>query len=417
MTLWNETKSIPISKAMIWLAYKRVRTNKGSAGIDLVSMEEFDTDLSKNLYKLWNRMASGSYFPAPVKEVEIPKKDGKVRKLGIPTISDRIGQMVVKMYLEPRLEKEFSPNSFGYRPNKSAHQALEQVRKNCWKTDWVIDLDIKGFFDNIDHDRLMLAVAKHVPEKWAKIYIARWLACPVMTKSGELITKQGKGTPQGGVISPLLANLFLHYGFDKWLEKNDKAVAYSRYADDVIVNCKSQQHAEQTLNAIQNRMHQIGLELHPQKTKIVYCKDYRRKFKYHNVKFDFLGYSFQPRTSKSKKRNGLFLGFDCSISISSRKRIANTLGGLKVHRMTANSIVGIAKILNPMIRGWINYYGKFRKSMLHGVFKLLNNRLVKWARKRYKRYKTSIKRAYKWFNRIKEQFPKLFYHWSMGYTN
>ncbi len=384
MTLWNETKSIPISKAMIWLAYKRVRANKGSAGIDLVSMEEFDTNLSKNLYKLWNRMASGSYFPAPVKEVEIPKKDGKVRKLGIPTISDRIGQMVVKMYLEPRLEKKFSPNSFGYRPNKSAHQALEQVRKNCWKTDWVIDLDIKGFFDNIDHDRLMLAVAKHVPEKWAKIYIARWLACPVMTKSGELITKQGKGTPQGGVISPLLANLFLHYGFDKWLEKNDKTVTYTRYADDVIVNCKSQQHAEQTLNAIQNRMHQIGLELHPQKTKIVYCKDYRRKFKYHNVKFDFLGYSFQPRTSKSKKRNGLFLGFDCSISISSRKRIANKLGELKVHRMTANSIVGIAKILNPMIRGWINYYGKFRKSMLHGVFKLLNNRLVKWARKRYK---------------------------------
>ncbi len=361
-------------------------------------------------------MASGSYFPPPVKEVEIPKKDGKVRKLGIPTVSDRIGQMVVKMFLEPRLEKEFSQNSFGYRPKKSAHQALEQVRKNCWKTDWVIDLDIKGFFDNIDHHKLMLAVERHVPEKWVRLYIARWLACPVMTKTGKLFVKQGKGTPQGGVISPLLANLFLHYGFDRWLEQTDTTVSYTRYADDVIVNCKSQKHAEQTLKAIQNRMHRIGLELHPEKTKIVYCKDYRRKGKYHNVKFDFLGYSFQPRTSKSRKRSGLFLGFDCGIGISSRKRIADKLGELKVHRMTSNSIVGIAKILNPMIRGWINYYAKFRKSMLHGVFKLLNNRLVKWARKRYKRYKASIKRAYKWFFRIQEQFPNLFYHWKMGYT-
>ena len=230
---------------MIWLAYKRVRANKGSAGVDAISMEQFDTDLSKNLYKLWNRMASGSYFPPPVKEVEIPKKDGKIRKLGIPTISDRIGQMVIKIYLEPRLEKEFSPYSFGYRPNKSAHQALEQVRKNCWKTDWVIDLDIKGFFDNIDHSKLMLAIEKHVPEEWVKRYIARWLACPIMTKSGSLITKQGKGTPQGGVISPLLANLFLHYGFDKWLEQVDTTVNFTRYADDVIVNCKS--HSKQNL--------------------------------------------------------------------------------------------------------------------------------------------------------------------------
>ena len=303
---------------MIWQAYKRVRANKGSAGVDAISMEQFDADLSKNLYKLWNRMASGSYFPPAVKEVEIPKKDGKVRKLGIPTISDRIGQMVVKMYIEPRLEKVFSPNSFGYRPNKSAHQALKQVRENCWKTDWVIDLDIKGFFDNIDHAKLMLAIEKHIPENWVKLYIARWLACPVLTRSGKLITKQGKGTPQGGVISPLLANLFLHYGFDKWLEQTDYMVNFTRYADDVIVNCKSQKHAEQTLKTIKNRMRQIGLELHPQKTKMVYCKDYRRKEKYHNVKFDFLGYSFQPRTSTSKKRSGLFLGFDCGISISSR---------------------------------------------------------------------------------------------------
>lgn len=400
---------------MIWQAYKRVRANKGSAGVDAVSIEQFDENLSKNLYKLWNRMASGSYFPPAVKEVEIPKKDGKVRKLGIPTISDRIGQMVVKMYLEPRLENVFNPNSYGYRPNKSAHQALEQVRKNCWKMDWVIDLDIKGFFDNIDHHKMMLAIEKHVPERWVRLYIARWLASPVMTKSGNLVSNQGKGTPQGGVISPLLANLFLHYGLDQWLEQNDNTVKFTRYADDVIVNCESQKHAEQTLEAIKSRMKQIGLELHPEKTKIVYCRDYRRQEKYSNVKFDFLGYSYQPRTTKSKRSKGLYLGFDCGISISSRKRIADKLEELKVERMTSDRIVGIAAILNPMIRGWVNYYGKFRRSMLHKVFKLLNNRIVKWARKRYKRYKTSIKRAYQWFERVKEQYPKLFYHWQVGY--
>lgn len=417
MNLWNETKSIPISKTQIWEAYKKVRANKGSAGIDGVSMKQFDANRKMHLYKLWNRMASGSYFPPPVKEVEIPKKDGKTRKLGIPTISDRIGQMVIKMYIEPRLEEIFSPNSYGYRPNKNAHQALKQVRNNCWKTDWVIDLDIKGFFDNIDHQKLMLAIEKHIPEKWIQLYIARWLDCPVLTKSNKLIQKQGKGTPQGGVISPILANLFLHYGFDKWLEQTDSTVNYTRYADDVIVHCKSQYHAEQTLFAIQNRMYTIGLELHPTKTKIVYCKDYRRKKKYPKVKFDFLGYSFQPRTSKSKKRSGLFLGFDCAISISSRKRISDKLGAIKVHRMTFKSVVGIAQHLNPMIREWVNYYGKFRPSMLHKVFKLLNNRIVRWARKRYKRYKTSIKRAYQGYQRIQEQYPNLFYHWQLGYIN
>ena len=345
---------------MIWEAYKKVRSNKGSAGVDGLSMDEFDTHRSKHLYKLWNRLSSGSYYPPAVKEVEIPKKDGSVRKLGIPTISDRIGQMAIKDYIEPRLEKIFSPNSYGYRPKKNAHQALESVRNNCWKTDWVIDLDIKGFFDNISHEKLMLAVEQHVPENWVKLYIRRWLVCPVETKTGELIQKEGKGTPQGGVISPLLANLFLHYAFDKWIEKSDSTINYSRYADDVIVHCRSQNEAEQVLIAIRERMKEVGLELHPKKTKIVYCRDYRRRGKYREVKFDFLGYSFQPRDSVSKKRKGMFLGYDCAISISSRKAIADKLGELKVEKMTYKSIVGIAQRLNPMIRGWINYYGKFR---------------------------------------------------------
>lgn len=402
---------------MIWAAYKKVRANKGSAGVDSVSMEEFDVDRRKHLYKLWNRMASGSYFPPPVKEVEIPKKDGKFRKLGIPTISDRVGQMVLKEYIEPGLEKIFSTNSYGYRPGKNAHQALESVRKNCWKTDWVIDLDIKGFFDNINHEKLMLAVEKHVPENWARLYIGRWLSTPVLTKTGELVTKQGKGTPQGGVISPLLANLFLHYGFDKWLEQTDTTVTFTRYADDVIVHCKSKAHAEQTLNAIGERMNEVGLELNSEKTKIVYCRDHRRQENYPEVKFDFLGYSFQPRSTKSRTTSGMFLGFDCAISISSRKRIADNLGALRVEKLNFKSIVGIAQHLNPMIRGWINYYGKFRLSTLHKVFRLLNKRLVRWARKRYKRYKTSLKRGFQWLKRVQEQYPTLFYHWQFRFLD
>jgi RNA-directed DNA polymerase len=417
MNLWNETKSIPISRQMVWEAYQKVRSNQGSAGVDAISMEVFDANRSKHLYKLWNRMASGSYFPPPVKEIEIPKKDGSSRKLGIPTISDRVGQMVVKMYIEPRLEKAFSSNSYGYRPNKNAHQALEKVRENCWKQDWVIDLDIKRFFDTIDHDKLMLAVERHVPENWVKLYIKRWLNAPVFTASGATIQKQGKGTPQGGVISPLLANLFLHYALDKWLEKKDASIAFTRYADDVIVHCKSKVQAEELLKALELRMKSVGLELHPEKTKIVYCRDYRRKGKHPTVKFDFLGFSFQPRTAHSKKTGKLFIGYDCAISISSRKRIADKLEELGVSTLTFKSIVGVAQYLNPMIRGWVRYYGKFKMYELTRVFRLLSARLVRWARKRYKRYKTSIRKGYKWLANVRKQYPTLFYHWNFPQIN
>lgn len=416
MNLWNETKSVPISKEQIWLAYKKVKSNQGGAGVDQISMEEFDANRSKQLYKLWNRLASGSYFPPPVKEVEIPKKDGKVRKLGIPTIGDRVAQMVVKDYLEARFEKIFSPNSYGYRPDKSAHQALEKVRQNCRKTDWIIDLDIKGFFDNIDHNRLMLAVQKHVPEKWCLLYIQRWLTMPVQTKSDELIQKQGKGTPQGGVISPLLANLFLHYAMDKWLEQNHPKVEFVRYADDAILHCRTKTEAEQTLKALDERMKACGLELHPEKTKLVYCRDYRRQESFETVKFDFLGYSFQPRSTKSKQTGKLFLGFDCAISISSKKRIADKLEEMEIDRLNFRSIVGVALYLEPLIRGWINYYGKFRITELKPVFLLLRQRLVWWARKRYKRYKTNMIKAYRWMDRVKKQFPNLFYQWRYGFA-
>lgn len=416
MSLWNETKSVPISREMVWQAYKLVRANKGSAGVDEVSMKSFDADRKKHLYKLWNRMTSGSYFPLAVQEVEIPKKDGKVRRLGIPTISDRIGQMVVKQFIEPRLEKIFSQNSYGYRPNRNAHQALDAVRQNCRKTDWVIDLDIKGFFDNIDHGKLMLAVEKFVTEKWVLLYIRRWLNMPVQKKAGDLVEKQGKGTPQGGVISPLLANLFLHYTLDKWLEKHHSTVSFARYADDAILHCHSKDHAVTVLKAVDARLKECGLELHPDKTKMVYCRDYRRKGKHSQVKFDFLGYSFQPRTTKSKRTGKLFLRFDCAISISSRKRIADKLEALQLISRSFKSVVGIAHKINPMIRGWVRYFSRYRKSELNRVFQLLRQRLVRWARRRYKRYRTSLNRAYKWLERVRKQYPNLFYHWECGYV-
>ena len=347
--------------------------------------------------------------------MEIPKKDGKIRRLGIPTISDRVAQMVVKEYLEPKFEKVFSPHSYGYRPNKNAHQALESVRANCRKSDWVIDLDIQGYFDNIDHGKLLLAIEKHVSEQWCVMYIKRWLQMPVQKKSGELIQKQGKGTPQGGVISPLLANLFLHYAMDKWLEQTHPTVKYARYADDGILHCRSRQQAEYVLGNLKQRMLDCGLKLHPEKTKIVYCKDYRRGENYKTVKFDFLGYSFQPRTTMSKKTGKLFLGFDCAISISSKKRIAERMKALNIAYLTHKSIVGVAQFLEPYIRGWVNYYGKYRLSALNSVFQLLKRRLVMWARTRYKRYKTSLTRAYAWLERVRAQFSGLFYHWRLGF--
>ncbi|MFZ2146900.1 MAG: group II intron reverse transcriptase/maturase [Sedimentisphaerales bacterium] len=416
MTLWDETKTVPVSRKMVWAAYKKVKSKHGSAGVDRISMEEFDADRSKHLYKLWNRMASGSYFPPPVKEVEIPKKDGRARKLGIPTISDRVGQMVVKEYLEPRFEILFSPNSYGYRPGKSAHQALEAVRENCRKTDWVIDLDIKGFFDDIDHGKLLLALEKHVTESWCLLYIKRWLTMPVRKESGELVQKQGKGTPQGGVISPLLANLFLHYAIDRWLDKTHPGVKYVRYADDTILHCRTKAQAEQVLQSVRERIQACGLELHPERTKLVYCRDYRRQEKHPVVKFEFLGYSFQPRTTMSKKTGKLFLGYDCAISISSKKRIADKLEELDIVNLNFKSIVGVAQFLEPYIRGWVNYYGKFRISAMNPVFQLLRKRLIRWVRKRYKRYRRNLNKAYDWLRRVHIQYPNLFYHWRLGFS-
>ena len=411
----EETKSISISKKMVWEAYKKVKSNKGSAGIDGESLEEYKDNLSANLYKLWNRLSSGSYFPPNVKEVEIKKDDGKKRKLGIPTVSDRIGQTVIKDYLEPELDKVFCDSSYGYRPNRSAHGALEEVRKNCWQYDWAIDLDIKGFFDNIDHELMMKALSGHTAQRWVKMYVRRWLETSIEKANGEIIKKEGKGTPQGGVISPLLANLFLHYAFDKWFTRQYKHLKFVRYADDIVAFARTREEAEKVLSAIRERLQECKLEVHPDKTRIVYCKDSNRKNEHENVKFDFLGYSFQPRTTKSKEGK-LFLGFNCGVSRKSRKKIISAIRSTRFHTRSNAKIEEIAKMLNPKIRGWINYYGKFRRSDMRGIFSRLNERIVKWILNRYKSLKWSIIAGYAMLKRIKQQQPKLFVHWEKGYV-
>jgi len=409
-----ETKSIPITKRMIWDSYKRVRRNKGAAGIDEETIAMYEERLQDNLYMLWNRMSSGSYFPPPVLEVEIAKDDGRKRKLGVPTVNDRVAQQVIKSYLEPRFEAEFSPQSYGYRPLKSAHQAVEQVRKNVRYRHWVIDMDISGFFDNMSHEHLQKAIERHVQEKWAKMYITRWLQAPIEDRKGNKRTRDGKGTPQGGVISPLLANLFLHYGFDKWLEKTYPDLCFVRYADDIIVHCNSQEEAEEVLMAIKERLRECCLQLNEEKTKIVYCKRDIRRDKFKTVQFDFLGFSFQPRPT-STKDGVMFVGYDCAISRKSENKIVEEFRKSEFHRWTTSSIYRIAEAFNPKIRGWINYYGKFRIHKLMRIFRIFHWRLIKWAVKRYGRFGGSMHKAGRWLRDLANSYPGLFVHWHYGF--
>jgi group II intron reverse transcriptase/maturase len=409
-----ETKSIPITKRMIWESYKKVRKNKGAAGIDEETIEMYEQRLEDNLYVLWNRMSSGSYFPPPVLEVEIPKDDGRKRKLGIPTVNDRVAQQVLKNYLEQRFEAEFSPQSYGYRPLKSAHQAVEQVRINVRHHHWVIDMDISGFFDNMSHDLLQRALERHVQEKWAKMYITRWLQAPIEDRKGNKRTRDGKGTPQGGVISPLLANLFLHYAFDKWLEITYPNLCFVRYADDIIVHCNSQVEAEEVLLAIKQRLGECKLALNEKKTRIVYCKKDHRKDKFKTVQFDFLGFSFQPRSASNHDKE-LFLSYDCAISRKSENKIVEVFRKLKLHHWTSSDLSRIAQVLNPIIRGWINYFGKFKMPKLSRIFMILNERLVRWAVNKFRRFRHSFAKAGRWLRNLAVCYPGLFVHWQYGF--
>ena len=405
----NKTKPFSISPKIVGDAYKRVKANSGAAGVDNETLEDFESDLEDNLYKIWNRMSSGSYFPPPVRTVEIDKDGTRKRKLGIPTVTDRIAQMVVKIYLEPSIEPHFYAESYGYRPGKSAIQAVGKAREWCWRNDWVLDLDIKGFFDNIDHGITLKLLAKHIDCKWILLYIERWLKAPAQLEDGTLC-KRTKGTPQGGVISPLLANLYLHYAFDEWMKINYPTIPFERYADDIIVHCRSEKQAYWIKARIEERLVEFKLELHPGKTKIVYCKDGRRKRKYKNEKFTFLGFEFRPR--KAKSGNGeYFLSFNPAVSKDAIKGMFQRVRNWQLQKQTRSTLDEIARNINPVVLGWLNYYGSYYKSALKRIRTHLDWKLAKWAIQKYKIMKGSQRRVTRWLKRIKDREPNLFAHW------
>jgi len=409
----SEAKSYEISKRLVWEAYKRVKRNRGAAGVDGESLAQFETDLKNNLYKIWNRMASGSYFPPPVRLVEIPKDSGGMRPLGIPTVADRVAQAVVKLVLEPGVEAIFHPDSYGYRPGKSAIQAVGVARERCWAADWVIDLDIKGFFDSMPHDLVERAVARHTEESWVRLYVARWLRAPIERADGT-VAPRTKGTPQGGVISPLLANLFLHYAFDVWMHRTYPLMLFERYADDVIVHCRSEEEARTVLAAIRDRFVACGLELHPTKTRIVYCKDDRRRGNFEHISFDFLSYTFRPREARGR-RGKRFIGFLPAISTDAAKAIRATMRDWRwPATKTTLELHDLARFSNPIVRGWLEYYGQFYRSRCVGVLSHLNVLLVQWVRRKYKRFRYRVWAAVRWLGRRAQQEPSLFVLWQLG---
>jgi len=403
-------KTVPIEYYDVARAYQKVRKGGKAVGIDQQSWADFDKEPERNLYVIWNRLASGSYHPQPVREVEIPKKDGSKRKLGIPTLRDRIAQQVVKDYMEKRIDKLFHENSYGYRPLKSAHQAIEQVRENTFGFDWVLDMDISKFFDEVDHDLILQAVSHVMEEKWVLMYVDRWLKMPVQKQDGTVEPKQGRGTPQGGVISPLLANLYLHFAMDKWLSKHYPTVRFVRYADDVVIHCSTHQQAEQVKEALINRLAEVKLRVNESKTHIAYCKDYRRKGSYDKVKFEFLGFSYQPRARKSKRDGKNFMAFTAEISQTNKKRIIQTIRELGAWRDTRVEIQSIADQLNAKLRGWINYYGLYSKRSLRWTLLKVEERLVKWL---MKKHKAGTRKAVTKLKVIRRENPELFYHWKI----
>ena len=373
------TKAFTIPKQQVMQAYRLVKANAGSSGVDQQSLEDFERNLKNNLYKLWNRLSSGSYFPPPVKAVEIPKKLGGIRTLGVPTVSNRIAQMVVKLSFEPEVEPHFLEDSYGYRPGKSALNAVGVTRKRCWFYDWVIEFDIQGLFDNIPHDLLIKAVEKHTQEKWIILYIKRWLVAPSILPDGKVV-ERSKGTQQGGVISPVLSNLFLHYVFDKWMQRNHPETLWCRYADDGLVHARTKAEAQAICDQLKERFHQCGLEMHPDKTRIVYCKDGKRKDEYQTTTFDFLGYTFRARRVKNKYGK-LFINFTPAVSAASCKAMRDRIRRWKLKHRTEIGLEAIAEYCNPILRGWLQYYGKFSPSSLYPVWTHFNSTLVRWGQK------------------------------------
>jgi RNA-directed DNA polymerase len=409
-----ESKSFQIPKQLVWEAFRRVKANKGAAGVDGQSIGDFEKDLRGNLYKIWNRMSSGTYFPPPVMAVEIPKPGG-TRVLGVPAVADRVAQTVAAMALEVRTESIFHPDSYGYRPRRGALDALAVCRKRCWEKDWVIDLDVARFFDSVDHDLMVKAVQANISadQKWVLLYVRRWLRAPMRQPDGTL-TGRDRGTPQGSAVSPVLANLFMHYAFDLWLSREFPAVKFERYADDAVVHCVTRRQASEVLAALAERMESVGLRLHPGKTKIVYCRDGLRRLNHEHTSFTFLGYTFAPRQAIGKDGKP-FLSFLPAVSREALKAMGQQVRHWRMHMWVNKDLNEIAEVINPVIRGWMSYYGRFYRSEMIPLLQRVNTYLMRWAGKKYRRL-CSYKRFRRWWSGVVDRDPGLFAHWRWVHT-
>lgn len=407
--LKSQVKPFDISKWEVKEAWEEVRANKGAPGVDGQSIGDFEKDLERNLYKVWNRMSSGSYFPPPVRTVEIPKpKSGDMRILGIPTVSDRVAQTVVARYLMRRVDPVFHPDSFGYRPGRSALDAVERCRERCWKKGWVIDLDVQKFFDSVPWDLLVKAVEAHADAVWVILYVKRWLAAPLQQPDGSRLTREC-GTPQGAPVSPVLANLFMHYAFDLWLAREFPTITFERYADDAVIHCVSERQAQHVLAALTDRMEEVGLRLHPAKTRIVYCKDGKRQGDYEHTAFTFLGYTFRARKNRDK-HGRLFLSFDPAVSKDALKKMSAQVRSWHLHTRSDLSFAELARRINPVVAGWINYFGRFRPMELDPFLQRINAYLVRWIRQKYKGFAAKRKALAK-LREIAQRYPRMFAHW------
>jgi RNA-directed DNA polymerase len=402
-------KPFDISKREVWEAYEKVKANKGAPGVDGCSIDEFEKDLKNNLYKIWNRMSSGSYFPPPVLAVEIPKPHGGgTRILGVPTVADRIAQTVAARRLEEKVEPIFHPDSYGYRPARSALDAVGRCRERCWRYDWLIDMDIQKFFDSVPWHLIVRAVEAHTDVPWVVLYVKRWLAAPVRLPDGTL-AERDRGTPQGSAISPVLANLFMHYAFDAWMAREFPTVPFERYADDAVVHCTSERQARHMRQAIADRMAEVGLRLHPDKTKIVYCKDGNRQGSYEHTAFTFLGFTFRQR--RARNRHGTsFSNFLPAISKDALNKISAAVRSWRLHLRTGHTFKDLARRINPIVAGWMQYYGAFYRSALSPLLQRINAYLMRWIRKKYKRLRGK-KKARECWQGITGRYPLMFAHW------
>jgi len=403
-------KPFDISKAEVWQAWEKVTENKGAPGVDGCSVADFEADLKNQLYKVWNRMSSGSYFPLPVRAVEIPKPHGGgTRMLGVPTVADRVAQTVVARRLEGKVEAIFHPDSYGYRPGRSALDAVEACRRRCWKRDWVIDLDIEKFFDTVRWDLVVTAVEANTDLPWVVLYVKRWLQAPVQQADGTMLMRD-RGTPQGSSVSPVLANLFLHYALDAWMAREFPGVQFERYVDDAVVHCVSERQARTVLAAIAARMDQVGLRLHPDKTRIVYCQDGRRRASYEHTEFTFLGFTFRQRSVRAKDGRR-FSSFNPAISKQALKKISAEVRSWRLQNRTGDDLVDLAGYINPIVRGWMRYYGAFYRSAIYPLLSRINAYLVRWIRKKYKRLRPK-KKAFRCWRGIVKRCPRMFAHWA-----